>query len=441
MTVGAARIPLAGRARPAVGHRRPPSGACNDERGWHDERVQGRLIDLDTARQRVLAAAIPLAKEAVALGESLGRVLGEDVPSDGDIPPFDCSAMDGYAVRAGPPAELRLAAESRAGHPADRPLAPGEAFEISTGAQVPAGADAVVPVELAERRDDAVSVPRSKVGDHVRRAGEDVRGGATVLEAGTTIGPAELGVLAAVGRPQVTCGARPRVAVIVTGDELRAPGEALGPGQIRDANAYTLTAQAQGAGAEVVTRAIVPDEPQATRQALGRALEEADMVCISGGVSVGRHDHVKPALAELGVDERFWGVALKPGKPTWFGVRERRLVLGLPGNPVSAMVTFHLFARPALRRLAGAEPRERWARATLDEPVRRSEDRDQVLRCRLTVHDDGWHVAPTGQQGSHVLTSMLAADAFALVPAGPGELRQGDRVDIEILRQPSAMLL
>ena len=391
------------------------------------------MIDVASARAAVLAAAEPLDSEPVALEHALGRVLAEDAASAEDLPPFDSSAMDGYAVVSGPAAELPVVDESRAGHPATRALRPGEAMGISTGARVPEGADAVVPVERVEVRDGTVLVPESRAGAHVRRAGEDVRAGVLVIRAGTPIGPAEAAVLAALGRAEVRCGCRPRVALLVTGDELIAPGRPLGPGQIRDSNLYAMAAQAERAGAATVLREVVPDDPERTRSALARALEDADVVCVSGGVSVGPHDHVKPALAALEVEEIFWRVALKPGKPTWFGRRGSTLVFGLPGNPVSAMVTFHLFVRPALRRLAGADPADTRGVAVLDAPVAREAKRDQVLRCRLRVAEDGWHVEPTKEQGSHVLTSMLDAGAFAVVPAGEGRVEAGERVGVEIL--------
>jgi molybdopterin molybdotransferase len=392
------------------------------------------LISIAEARERVLAAVQPLPSEVVPLEQALDRVLAEDARADRDLPPFASSAMDGYAVVAGAAGELPVVGESRAGTPAERPLAAGEAMRISTGAAMPEGADAVVPVERAEVLDGRVRLPGTEVGDHIRLAGEDVRSGELVIAAGTQLDPAAVAVLAALGHARVTCGGVPRVAVLVTGDELVPPGEPLGPGQIRDSNAYALAAQATRAGARVVSRRIVRDDRDATEAAIAAALEEADVVCCSGGVSVGPHDHVKPALAALGVEERFWGVRLKPGKPTWFGVRGGQLVFGMPGNPVSAMVTFHLFARPALRRLAGADPTTTRARAVLDVPVPRSPAREQVIRCRLEAHDDGWHVAPTKEQGSHVLTSMLDAAAFALVPAGEGEVAAGERVDIELVR-------
>ncbi len=402
------------------------------------------LLDIEAAREQVLAAVRPLTPEPVELTAALGRVLAEEVASEGALPPFDASAMDGFAVLAGAAAELEVVGESRAGRPADRALRSGEAVRISTGAVVPEDAEAVVPVERTESVDgpgpaqrgrERVRVPERSPGDHIRRAGEDVVAGELVLSAGVRLGPAEVAVLASLGRPQLLCGPRPRVAILVTGDELVEPGTPLGPGQVRDANAFALAAQAERAGARVVWRALVPDDLEATVAALAEALEIADAVCVSGGVSVGPHDHVKPALARLRVGERFWGVALRPGKPTWFGLRDHTLVFGLPGNPVSAMVTFQLFARPALERLAGAiEPARARTVAVLDESVPRHLLRDQAVRCSVTVGPDGWHVRPTGPQGSHVLTSMLRADALALVPAGEGEIPAGDRVDVELLR-------
>lgn len=374
-----------------------------------------------------------MSPQDVALDGALGRVLAEDVAADADLPPFASSAMDGFAVAAGPAADLEVVGESRAGHPADAAVFPGSAVRISTGAVIPEGADAIVPVEVVVEEAGRVRVPAVEPGAFVRLAGDDVARGEVVLRAGTTIGPAEAGVLAALGRDTVRCARRPRLAVLATGDELRALGEELGPGQIRDSNAVALAAQASAAGADVVLNEVVRDSLDVTVAALERALATADVVVVSGGVSVGPHDHVKPALAQVGVAEEFWGVSLRPGKPTWFGHRDGKLVFGLPGNPVSAMVTFHLFARPALRALLGATAYDRRAEATLDAAVARNAERDQVVRCRVRAADDGWHVEPTKAQGSHVLTSMLGAGALALVPAGEGELPAGARVQIELL--------
>jgi molybdopterin molybdotransferase len=325
--------------------------------------------------------------------------------------------------------------ESRAGAPAQGTLHAGQAMRISTGAAVPEGGVAVVGVERAQASNGRVVVPPTRDGANIRRAGEDVPAGERVLGAGDDLGPAELGALAALGRADVLCGAQPRVAVLTTGDELVEPGAGpLAPGQIRNSNAYALAAQAQRAGARVIAREIVRDDRAHTVETLGRALEAADVVVVSGGVSVGPHDHVKPALADLGVEEHFWRVALKPGKPTWFGTRGDKVVFGLPGNPVSAIVTFHLFARPALRRLAGGDAHDTRSQARIDVAYPREPGRDQVLRVRLDARPDGWHVTPTKPQGSHVLTSMLGAGAFAIVPRGEGEVAAGSPVDIEVLR-------
>ena len=278
------------------------------------------LISIDEARKRVLAEVRPLPIEH--LEPSLGRVLAEPAVADEDLPPFDASAMDGFAVPSGEPGTLRIEGESRAGAPSPSPLAPGTACRISTGAVVPAGTFAVVPVEATEQRDGEVSVPATEEGANVRRAGEDVHAGETVIEAGTELGPAEVAVLASLGKPAVACARVPLVAIVVTGDELVEPGADLGPGQIRNSNLYALSAQTERAGARVHLGEQVGDDFDKTKDTLERALAAADVVCVSGGVSVGPHDHVKPALAELGVEERFWGVRLQPGKPTWFGDRD-----------------------------------------------------------------------------------------------------------------------
>ena len=395
------------------------------------------LISIAAARGRVLAAVRPLDAEDVALDAALGRVLAEEMTSAIQVPPFDSSAMDGYAVAAGPAAELEVVDESRAGHPAAAAVRVGTAIRISTGAAVPEGADAVVPAERSEpvgaAANGRVRVPATVSGENVRYAGEDVRAGDVVIRSGTVLGPAELGVAASVGRPAVRCARRPRLALLVTGDELTRPGEGLRPGTIYSSNRYALGAQVRRAGAELVVAESVPDTAAGTRGALARALDGADAVIVSGGVSVGPHDHVKGALRALQVEELFWGVRLRPGKPTWFGVREGTLVYGLPGNPVSAMVTFQLFVRPALAALQGADPSATRAEAVLDRAVPRNPRRDEAVRVRLRPDRDGWHATPTGEQGSHMMTSMLGADALAFVAAGAGEVPAGERLEIELL--------
>ena len=391
------------------------------------------LISIEEGRSRVLEVARPLAAERVALADARGRVLAEDVTSAIDVPPFDSSAMDGFALVAGPARRLEVAGESRAGHPHERELAEGTAVRISTGAAVPRGATAVIPVERTSETDGQVEVEETAAGANVRSAGEDLRAGDVVLARGTPLGPAELGVAASVGRAELQCARRPRAALLVTGDELVQPGEPLGPGQIYSSNGFALAGQIAASGAELVRRETVPDSAEGTRAALAEALSCADVVIASGGVSVGPHDHVKGALRELGAEERFWGVALRPGKPTWFGTRGDVLVFGLPGNPVSAMVTFQLFVRPALAALQGTDPAGRRASATLDEAVGRNPRREQAVRVRLTHADDGLHALTTGAQGSHMLTSMLGADGLALVAAGKGQVAAGERIEVLLL--------
>jgi molybdopterin molybdotransferase len=411
------------------------------------------LITIDQARRRVLESITRLGDEAVALDSALGRVLAEDVTSAIAVPPFDSAAMDGYAVVAGEGGELELVGEARAGHPFSGVVDPGSAVRISTGAVVPEGADAVVPVERttsvkepagngvevghrvhAELPPDRVRVPDTEPGANIRRAGEDIPLDAVVLRAGARLGPAELGVAASVGRGELRCARQPRVAVLITGDELTPPGRPLGAGRIYGSNGFALAAQAERAGAVLASRVTVPDDPDRTRAAIAQALDDADIVLVSGGVSVGPHDHVKPALHELGVEERFWGVRLRPGKPTWFGTRGDTLAFGLPGNPVSAMVTFQLFARPALAALQGAPPAAPRARATLEEAIGRNPQREQAIRVRLRQGEHGLVARPTtGAQGSHVLTSMLGADALAFIAPGNGEVAAGERVEVELL--------
>ncbi len=396
------------------------------------------LIAITEARQLVLDSVRPLPAEMVALSDALDRVLAQDVRAHSNVPPFACSAMDGYAIQAGESGRrLRLAGESRAGAPTDVVLVEGQAIRVSTGAAIPAGATAVIPQEQTEANDGTVvTLVDTPANEHVRGAGEDMAEGAVVLDAGTTLGPIELGAAIAAGAAELAVARRPQVAVLSTGDELREPGQPLGPGEIHNSNATMLSGVATRCGALALDPDHIPDDRERTVEHIGRALGEADVVVLSGGVSVGPHDHVKGALAALGVQERFWGVALQPGKPTWFGIAESgTLVFGLPGNPVSAVVTFSLFVAPALAALqCGHAPRPAHRHARLGVAIRRNARREQAVRVSLRAAPDGTLVArPTGAQGSHILSSLLAADALAMIPAGEGSLEAGAVVALEAL--------
>jgi molybdopterin molybdotransferase len=390
----------------------------------------------------VLERVTPLGPESVPLREARGRILSDDVKSVYPVPGFDNSSMDGFAVRAADtsganpesPASLLVVDESRAGRPASSALDEGQAIGISTGAVIPEGADSVVRVEDTTLRGGRVAIAvEVEPGNNVRHAGDDIEPEATVLRRGARLGAAELGVLASVGVAEVVCVRRPRLGVLTTGDELQEPADVPRPGGVRNSNSYTIPSLALSSGAEVVATETVTDDPELTRAAIERMLG-AEIAVICGGVSVGEHDHVKCALDSLGVEEVFWRVALKPGKPTWFGVGPRgTLVFGLPGNPVSAMVTFLLFVRPALRALLGVEERVGRSSAILDEDLPTAPGRDHAVRCSIELREDGWHARPTGNQDSHVLTSMLGADALVIVPANGDAPVAGSRIEVELL--------
>jgi molybdopterin molybdotransferase len=411
------------------------------------------LITIDDARERILAATELLVPERVEIDEALDRVLARDVHAAGNVPPFPCSAMDGYAVIAAAAGQiLRVIGESRAGSPAGAHVRDGEAIRISTGAAVPAGATAVIRQEdvrehqgPAGQPDHITTLATVAPGENVRAAGEAMRTGTLILRRGVALGPGELAAAVAAGAGHLLCGRRPRVAVLCTGDELREPGEPLGPGEIHNSNAPMLTALAARCSAISGQPQRLRDDRDATEGALAAAQATSDVIIVSGGVSVGPHDHVRPALAELGVREVFWGVKLQPGKPTWFGVGKpapgesntdsnSRLVFGLPGNPVSAFVTFTLFVAPALARLQGArDPVPPRSQALLAIPVRRNPQREQAIRVCLVRQDGETLATPTGEQGSHIMTSLLGADALAVIPVGDGELPAGAAVALEPL--------
>jgi molybdopterin molybdotransferase len=388
------------------------------------------LLSLRDAIGQVLTRAEPLEPTVLAVGDAAGRVVAEDAKAAVDLPPFPSSAMDGFALRSGDtPGRLPIVARIAAGAPATAALGDGEAMAIATGGVVPEGADAVVPVEYVVETDNELHV-RDPVASlaHVRPRGGDVRAGDVVVERGTRLGTAQLAALAAAGVELVSVYRRPRVAVLATGSELRRPGEALGPGQIYDSNGVLLEAAVASAGGDVEQLPAVADDELAHRAALERGLA-ADVLVTSGGVSVGPHDLVRRILAELGVEEVFWGVAVKPGKPVAFGVRGRTLVFGLPGNPVSSLVGCELFVRPALLALQGAStPGPVFREGRLAAAVERNAQRDELLRARTLPSDDGIVLEPVAGQESHMIVRAAGADALVLAPRGEGRLAAGERV-------------
>lgn len=391
--------------------------------------MQG-LVTLEEALAAVLERAHPLSSEAVQLAEALGRVVSEPALARVDLPPFASSAMDGFAVRADEiPAMLPIAFRIAAGQPSREALPAGAAAAIATGGAVPEGADAVVPVEQAVEDDGRVRISEPTRSDaHIRPRGGDVREGSVVVSAGTRLGPAQLGALAAAGVAEVRCSRRPRVAILATGSELRAPGETLEPGQIYESNRGLIAAVLAPAGAELELLPVARDEESEHRAALERGLA-ADVLVSSGGVSMGPHDLVRRVAAELGVEEVFWGVAVKPGKPLSFGVRKGTLVFGLPGNPVSSLVGALVFVRPALLALQGlAEPAPDFRVGRIEKPLRRNAHRDEFLRARRQSDEQGVVLEPVTGQESHMIVRAASADALIHVPRGAGEIATGAAV-------------
>jgi molybdopterin molybdotransferase len=408
------------------------------------------VISLDDARAHVLGRVTPLAPQRVATKDALGLVLAEAVTAPEDVPPFANTAMDGYAVRAtdtrgatgDEPIVLPVVAEVAAGHPAARALRAGEAMRIFTGAPMPDGADAVVMVELTERLDDGAAVAlRAEVaaGLHVRPAGDDLHAGDAVFEVGDVLTPGHLGVLAGIGAAEVLAHPRPRVGVLSTGDELVPVGQPLGPGQIRDSNRVALLALVVQAGGEPVDLGLVRDDEAAITAAIVDGAAMCDVVLTSGGVSMGDIDLVKVVLDRVG-DMRWMQIAIRPAKPFAFGtVGERATpVLGLPGNPVSSMVSFELLARPAIRRLAGHGTVLRpTVPAVAGMPFPRHPD-GRVHYVRVTVaRDEAGRLVTrsAGGQGSHHLTAMARADGLAVLPDGDG-LEAGAPVEVLLLTAP-----
>jgi molybdopterin molybdotransferase len=388
------------------------------------------LLSLEEAQRRILERVVRLPDEQVALDHVAGRVTAADVESRVDLPPFDSSAMDGFALRsADTPGRLPVVERIAAGRPASRALTAGEAMGIATGAAIPDGANAVIPIEdVVDHGNEIEIAERVERGADVRPRGGDLRAGQVVVSRGMRLGPAQVGALAAAGVADIPATRRPRAAVLSTGTELRPPGAKLEPGQIYEANGVLLAAQLATAGAQVERLEPVADDEAAHRAALEAGLE-ADVLVSSGGVSVGPHDLVRSVGGELGVEEVLWGVAVKPGKPLSFGVRGRTLVFGLPGNPVSCLVCFELFVRPAVLALQGlAEPLPRFEPGRLAKSVRPNKARTELLRARSRVVDGEVELEAVSGQESHMIARAAGADTLILVPAGSDELAAGSRI-------------
>jgi molybdopterin molybdotransferase len=397
------------------------------------------VLTVEDARERILSRIVPLGIERVEIMGALGRVLAEPIVARATIPPWPNSSMDGYALRAqdtnGEPVELAVVGRIIAGAMPSRGLGAGESMRIFTGAPLPEGADAVVPQEDVAASGDRVTVRgRIAPGAYVRRAGEDVRAGDVVVKPGGVIGAAEVGLLATLGYAQVRVYRRPRVAILSTGNELADLGSQPGPAQIPNTNTYSLMAQVIEAGGEPVNVGVAPDQLEAITERVRWGLAASDLLVTSAGVSVGELDLVREALERGGAELHLWQVSMRPGKPITFGTRGDRPVFGLPGNPVSAMVTFELFVRPALRRMAGAEMIDRpRLRARALERIANPGSRRGYLRVTLTAGADGYGARLTGEQGSAILRSMVLADGLAIV--GPDTtIAAGEPVDVIVLR-------
>ena len=391
------------------------------------------------ARRIVLDHVQPLASERISLAETLGRVLAEPIVSREMIPPFDNSAMDGFAVHSSDiadlPGALPIAATIAAGGGLPEPLTRGVCARIMTGAPLPEGADAVVPVELAEVSDERVRFKRApSAGENIRRAGENVRAGERILDAGVQITPPIVGMMATLGYGTVEVSLRPRVVVVATGDELVDASETPGPSQIRDSNGPTLLGQVDFAGGLTVGTQRVGDDRGRLREALSDAAKSADVLVVSGGVSMGEFDFVRAELDAVGFEAKFWKVRQRPGKPLLFGLIGSMPVFGLPGNPVSASVCFEEYVRPALSALQGmVDPVPPLESAVLDEDVSTQTDLHHIIRGRLRREGAELHVAPTGPQGSHISRSLVLAECFIHLPAGRDRAGVGSTVQVERL--------
>jgi molybdopterin molybdotransferase len=403
-------------------------------------------LSVTNAQQCILECVHKLDVESVGLEQSLGRVLAEDVRANRDLPPYDVSAMDGYALRsadlANIPATLEVIEDIKAGDLPAKTVQAGQCARIMTGAPVPQGADAVIRVEdTLASPDNLVQINVAvKPGNDVRLRGEGMRNGDVVLTAGTAVTPGVTGVLATVKQAQVQVYRRPRVAILSTGNELEDMDDPVDPNKIPNSNSYALMAQVQALGIEPDLLGIARDDPAELEEYLQRGLR-FDVLLVSGGTSVGVHDYVRPVVEALGVQMKFWRVAMKPGHPVAFGVLQRNsdaastaFVFGLPGNPVSSMVCFEQFVAPALRRMMGHERLfRRTIAARLTHGMKHQPGRTEFVRVTLAKEEGGYAATSTGAQGSGMLLSMARADGLLVVPAESTGLVAGEQVIVQLL--------
>lgn len=396
-------------------------------------------LKVSAAQRVILDAVISMGTEMVKLEQSVGRVLAQEIRANRDLPPYDVSAMDGFAVRsadvASAPATLEIIEDIKAGDLPTKTVAAGQCARIMTGAPMPPGADAVIRVEdTQEVAANRVQINKSvKPKNDVRLQGENMRDGDVVLKPGTEITPGVIGVLATVKAAQFAVFRRPRVAILSTGNELEGLDEPVDPNKIPNSNSYALMAQVQALGIEPVLLGIARDDPDELAQYLKRGLEY-DVLLVSGGTSVGVHDYVRPTIEKLGVQMKFWRVAIRPGHPLAFGMTDKTAVFGLPGNPVSSMVCFEEFVVPALRRMMG-NPRlyRRTVPARLAHDVKFRPGRTEFIRVQLTRDEAGYIASSTGTQSSGVLLSMAKADGLLVVPSDSTGLAAGEQVTVQLL--------
>lgn len=393
-------------------------------------------LSVTAAQQSVLESVATLGVESVNIEQALGRVLAEDVRANRDLPPYDVSAMDGYALRSADlaqvPATLKIIEDIRAGDMPTKTVQEGQCARIMTGAPVPVGADAVIRVEDTRALSAGEVEIRVAVqpGNDIRPRGENMRNGDVVLPSGTEITPGAIGILATVKCAQMQVYRRPRVAILSTGDELEGLEEAIDPNKIPDANSHALMAQVQALGIEPVMLGIARDDPAELAEYLQRGLKY-DVLLVSGGTSVGVHDYVRPTVESLGVRMKFWRVAMKPGHPMAFGTTATAAVFGLPGNPVSSMVCFEHFVAPALRRMMGhARLYRRTIKARLTHSIKHQPGRTEFIRVMLAREQDGYAATSTGAQGSGILLSMARADGLMVVAAESTGLAIGSEVQV-----------